>query len=573
MKYTYKNPLVIAVLTLALSSCSQQDTPTSGVKDNKPSIEGKAPAQFMLPTVVPQGKPIRSNWKGTTWRVLEGNIRHVRVGADEGTDQSRGDTSVYNELPLLCLKYGNQIELRLTPSYPGGVMDSVEMANRVCLTEFGEDWRMARVSDAKEDGTLEGIGQLDTRTRFWVNNDRASANPWNSDGVGEQVKLPSTTKVLGQIDRNALLSVNEDSIAMKTDSPLFSHLKKGDIIVSDATDMAPEGFIRKVQQFVSTGTGTVVNIITSDATLEDIVEDGDVLEEQSLSTADIDYSLSGEMIREMKAEEMTAQRTKSFKLFEYSKKPFCLYDHDNGRRFRCDSGSSSGLKSKVPRSNYVSISTKLDARADAYFGLRIKRFRIRNFNTGIKLNQKASVYVKGRGKYNWNKDKELDKWRIVFKPIRFWIGIVPVVIRPSMVPTMGTSGYVKASLDYKVTQIFKGKYGVSYKRGRGWKGVRKRKFTTKSKLYKAEAKAKAKAYIGLKVIMSLYARKAGYVALHGKAYGKGTAKFDAVERAYELCAYYGFTADAEARVPVISKKTWTKRVYKSGDKLIRCVHK
>lgn len=585
MKKFFVTSIALVLVTAVLSACNQSEAPRLNTSTGEEVDHKVAMAKHVKEVVVPAGKPVYPNWKGMTWRVLEQKDGLIRVGADQATNSVKGDTSVYAELPLLCVKSNQSVapqglalskhtnwlagELKLTPAYPGSILDSSETANRICVSEFGQGWHMANIPKGSEQiSEYYAKGKLDLNTRFWVNNNNQAANLWNTNSIEVEIKIPETTKVLGQIDRQNVISVQENSLTMKRNSPLITHLKIGDVIVSESAQAAPEGFLRKVISIQKTGEHIVIQ--TEIALLEEAVEDGELIAEKALSAEDIDFEQSGEMIRNMQSEGIEAQKTKKFKLFKYSKKPFCLYDHAGGRKFSCDGGGKNGLRNKVPQTNFVTIDTNLNARADAYVGLKIKRFKVRKFKAGVKVKENASIKVIGKGSYSWNANKDLNKWKIKFKTIKFRVGIIPIIIRPSLVPTLGTNGYIKSSLKYEVAQSFDGQYGVDYKRKRGWRGVNSSKFKFSNKISTASAKAEAKAYVGLKAILSIYAKKAGKVSLHGKAYGKAKADLKLKNRKYRVCTFYGFTADASARVRIISKKTWNKQVYNSGDKFIKC---
>lgn len=577
--------MALALVTSVLSACSHSDTPSSNTSINQETNYKFAVAKHIKEVVIPKGKPAYPNWKGMTWRVLEQKDGLIHVGADQATNSIKGDTSAYAELPLLCVKSNQSVapqglalnkhinwlagELKLTPAYPGSILDSEKTANRICVSEFGQGWHMANLPKGSEQiSEYYAQGKLNLNTRFWVNNNNQTANLWNTNSTEVETKIPETTKVLGQLDRQNIVSVQENLLTIKSNSPLMTHLRERDIIVSESAPAAPEGFLRKVISIQKNGEYT--NIQTEIALLEEAIENGELVGEKALSIADIDFEQSGEMIRAMHNEGMGIQKTKHFKLFDYSKNPFCLYNHADRRRFECDGGEKNGLRSKVPQTNFVTIDANLNAKANAYVGLKIKWFKVRNFNAGIEVNENASIKVLGKGKYSWDTNKDLNKWRIKFKTIKFRVGIVPVIIKPSLVPTLGTNGYIQSSLNYEVTQSFDGQYGVDYQRKRGWKGVKSSKFKFSSKFSTASAKAEAKAYVGLKAVLSIYAKKAGKVSLHGKAYGKAKANLKLKNRKYRVCTFYGFTADASARVRIISKKTWNKQVYNSGDKFIKC---
>lgn len=581
--------LPVLSLTLLLAACGTQSAPvpakapqTAGPALQKPADLAPAAGRARNLSTL----NVSEAWRGMTWRVLDAEGDVVRVGADEATNPYQGDTAATAELPLLCLNPDGRPapeglkldfyngwaggEVRLTPPVAGTALTSRAMADLLCATEFGQNWRMAEFHDGQADGQKGGWrfyanGTLNAENRFWVAIDDQNANPWNSDGVRPDAVVPETTRVLGAQDRSGLLKASEDGreLVFRSDSPLLASLKEGMVLASRPTEAAPAGLLGRVKAIEVQGETTTV--YTGEVTLEEVIQDGDLDAAVALDEGSIDYEKSGEMIRAQRAQSqgnLGAQR--DFRLFSFNKSPFCLYDHAQ-RDLSCDDGAAGGLRSRVPGTNYATFDGQLNAQADAFINVSIRWFSLRHFDAGVKLSQSARAIVEAKGSYSWNEAKDLTQWQVVFSPITFMIGPVPVVITPILVPTVGTNGQISATLRYEVSQTFNGRYGVEYNRGSGWSGISQHSANVNSQPATVNGTGHAHAYVGAKGILALYSASTSgpQVFVHAKPFAEADARAAVVagqSASFEICPAVGVRADAGVAFPLITSSTWQAQV-------------
>lgn len=167
------------------------------------NIYGKlAIAATFLPLLAAALPVAAADRHGMTWRVLEQQAGHVRVGADSQTEATRGDASIDQVWPMLCvLKDGRampggiklaagtgwvQGALQLTRPIAGHALIGREQADRICARAFGGGWRMAEFHDGGSGGAYWGEGRLPADTRFWVAIDGQPANPWDGAAASAQ---------------------------------------------------------------------------------------------------------------------------------------------------------------------------------------------------------------------------------------------------------------------------------------------------------------------------------------------------------------------------------------------------
>jgi hypothetical protein len=138
-----------------------------------------------------------NNVRGTTWTVLgqQDNPRGediVVVGADAQTDPYMGDTPLEVDLPILCLQPLAAPSRFITPDqvHPpinarvaaSGTKSGLQArwlsaSDSICQEQFGDEWRMARNTDAPDLNVLVAYGQITPQTRFWVAIDHKPTNP------------------------------------------------------------------------------------------------------------------------------------------------------------------------------------------------------------------------------------------------------------------------------------------------------------------------------------------------------------------------------------------------------------
>jgi hypothetical protein len=584
-------PLYIVGLTVLLSSCGNQSVPKSGVVSSTPTNLQRPGDLAPAKTGIKSNNVTNVNdaWRGMTWRLLDTRDGIVHVGADQATDPYRGDTSAASDLPILCLEQDGRPspeglatnfydgwasgQVKLTPPITGSALTSQRIADQVCAAEFGPQWRMAEFHDGQANGEPGGWrfyanGNINTDSRFWVAINDQNANPWNSDGVRTDTVIPDSTKVLSERDRAGLLQASEDgrTLLFRSDTPLLANLSAGMVVVSRPTDAAPGGLLGRVRAVLNNGETTTV--LTEDVPLEEVIQDGDLDAEIALDSGAIDYSRSGSMIQ---AQQSRLQAQRTFKLFSFSKTPFCLYDHQN-RDLDCDDGASTGLKGRVPSTNYATFDGNLNAQANAFINVKIRWFSLRHFDAGVELTESAKAILDAKGSYTWNVNKDLNQWKITFSPIVFFIGPVPVVITPILVPTVGTDGEITATLHYEVTQNFSGRYGTEYNKGNGWSGIKSHSSNFTQSPATANGTGRASAYVGVKGIMAFYSSSVNgpQVFAHAKPFAEVEAKASAVigqGAQIEACGYYGVRADVGVAFPLITSSTWQARVLDLRDQI------
>jgi hypothetical protein len=100
-------------------------------------------------------------------------------------------------------------------------------------------------------------------------------------------KLTASTKVMDEATAQNLTSISADGIVLTFNgiTPYLESLQPVDVIVSGVTEATPYGLLRKVTNV--TIDGSQVTVETTKATLEDAIEEGEIIINQKLTAADI----------------------------------------------------------------------------------------------------------------------------------------------------------------------------------------------------------------------------------------------------------------------------------------------
>ena len=101
-------------------------------------------------------------------------------------------------------------------------------------------------------------------------------------------KLTPGTKIMDEVTANNLISISEDGTVLTFTgvTPYLESLQPDDVMVSTfATDVTPYGLLRKVTNVVIDD--PQVTVETTDATVEDVLEEGEIIVNKALTAYDI----------------------------------------------------------------------------------------------------------------------------------------------------------------------------------------------------------------------------------------------------------------------------------------------
>jgi hypothetical protein len=278
--------------------------------------------------------------------------------------------------------------------------------------------------------------------------------------------IPATTKVMDASLQASLQSVSEDGtvLVFSATSPLLESLEAGDVLVSDSTEAAPYGLLRKVRTVRTEGGQVIVE--TEDAELIEAVHEGHVAFVRDLQAEDIRSSwlLPGVTLNEPRK----VGRAKHRLLTQPFLRPLSLsysIDTDFGTGGRVRVVGDASLEPKLEADLNISCNQKI-------FGACAEIPDL-NFMTRIGIVENVSLAVKGNAT-SFNKKIEIARHE--FKAIKFWIGPVPVVFVPILSVYLQGDGSLTSKVEYAIGQKLTLAAGFRYNSDTGFENISEASF-------------------------------------------------------------------------------------------------
>jgi len=250
----------------------------------------------------------------------------------------------------------------------------------------------------------------------------------------DQVKIPSTTKVISASDWNAnLVTVDSSDYTYTFNSGITGlyDLQAGDIIVSGVGG----GCLRKISA-ITTQNNQVI-ITTAFASLSETIEDGSFT---------LDYHL-------------TADKVRSIKIFDENLKLTPVYDKsvDNA-------AITYELSTFLDNNKLVEITATLTIDPTMSCSYEIKKFKVKKLAVQFQVDEEIEIAATLKLlDIEWEKEKKL--LSIKFAPITVMIGPVPVIITPEIEVVAGVSLEIASAITTSVTQELSFTVGMAYNNG------------------------------------------------------------------------------------------------------------
>jgi uncharacterized protein (TIGR02145 family) len=305
------------------------------------------------------------------------------------------------------------------------------------------------------------------------------------------VLIPSTTKPIDSTDySSSLLNISNDSLTFifRNDFNAKYTPAVNDILVITSG----EGLLRKITGIDSSAGGLVLT--TTQATLEDAIEEGTISLEQSLQTAQIsrvEFYYEGIEYKLNKGKDTN---------FEFPIN-ILLYDLDGNPNTTNDQVKLLG--------NFI-------FEANVLFQARISSFKLRNAKIGLKTVNSANLELLAN--LNYSIEKEMKLATVHFSPIYVQLGPLPVIIVIKLDIKAGGIGFANASLSVGLENNVSFEAGIGYVRGEGWNPYSK--FNNQFNYYPPvlTANAGARIYVKPEISIGVYGVLAGYA--NAEAYGE-----------------------------------------------------
>jgi len=303
--------------------------------------------------------------------------------------------------------------------------------------------------------------------------------------------VPPTTEPIEQATNQYLQSVSADGAELtfsQTTSELQT-LAPGDIIASNPTTAAPNGYLRKVTSVTNQGGSVVVD--TEPAVLEEAVQDGSVYIHNTLFPAQVDQS---KMLPGVK---MRPAANAAATTFYFEVNDVVLYDDD---------GNSS------TKDDQVKANGSIEFEMDYELYVNIQNFELRNLTFANQNTVEDTIEVLLECELA-SLENEAILASQTFTPLTVMIGTVPVVFVPRLDIVVGVDGSVKVGISTSVSHELSMRAGVAYVNPAGWRpiAVLTSQFTFIPPQPTLEASVKG--YFGVRFNLYLYGVAGPYVRI------------------------------------------------------------
>jgi hypothetical protein len=306
--------------------------------------------------------------------------------------------------------------------------------------------------------------------------------------------IPITTKVADANTRQALQSFDPQNGTMRFAqvTPRLATLQADDVLVSEPSSAAPDGYLRKVKAIRQEGAMVVLE--TTQANLTDAISEGSLRGSGDLQAADVRSARAlvpgvrvGVVLRS---------------------------DIDVGDGYRFYVGfdktvldiNEPNVKAKVR----VTGELKFNAGYNIGFDIRGPRLfpprlpSLEHFEAWVGFDQRAKLNISGDAVAKLDRELKVAEYR--FTPKCFTILVVPVCVVPTVYVFVGASGEVQLHFAYEATQSAQSKMGAVWDENTGWSNLDPKPTleTTINQQLSVSGSLKASAYLRADAALMLY---------------------------------------------------------------------
>jgi len=244
--------------------------------------------------------------------------------------------------------------------------------------------------------------------------------------------IPDTTKVIASSATE--ISADNSTFTFATTATDVTNLAVGNVMVGGVSAQSPNGFLRKVSSVNEINNQLVIS--TTQATLEDAIQDGTIELNQSLSPDDVNKAVATKGVT-LKAVGDT---------FSPSLDNVVIWDFDNNPNTTYDQIIANGS---------FTFSASID------FKVRIEWFHIEEARAVLSLDESAQLTISSNINFpTIDKTKRIATY--YFTPVIIPVGPVPVVVTPVLTVDVGINGQVEVSITTNITQTANLAVGLQY---------------------------------------------------------------------------------------------------------------
>jgi len=331
----------------------------------------------------------------------------------------------------------------------------------------------------------------------------AAPEPTPTPVPAGDVVIPDTTKVLTGTTILSLAAVSEDQslYTFSGTTAQLAALAPGDVIVGAGSELAPDGFLRRVESVSTEGDQVVVQ--TSQAKLAEAIETGSVSLSQELLPADVRGGYVQPGVELVSASMGQIDKHKEYN-WRVALEHVVLFDAD---------GKDSTTNDQIRADGSINFDMSMD------FVVRIVGADLREAHLIGSASEYADLRIGGNATLSKKYEKTVASY--VLNVICVPVGPVPVCITPNLSIKVGLDGSASVGIEAGVQQQVSLRAGLEYTKKSGWKpiGELTKEFEAYPPRFSANLDIQAWGQVNLGVlvygVVGADVGISGYLGLHG----------------------------------------------------------
>jgi len=300
--------------------------------------------------------------------------------------------------------------------------------------------------------------------------------------TSNELIVAEITKVIDEQTRTAITNIDTKDFTFRIngESDVIKNLKVGDILVDSASEMAPNGYLRKVTT-IEDSNGEII-IKTEQAKLWEAIPQASIRFNSGLLKRSMLKSVEfSDGVKFAEKSELGKPDNTEFEVF--------AFDFDK---------EVSGVK----LSGYSSLDMEFIFDFDWSFNFGLDLVEIDLFKTAIAIEQTSNIKVESDNGSTLSERVSIAK--LYFTPWTFSLGVVPIVLVPQVELFMEVDGSISAELSTWASENYSGEIGLQYSSDDGWEGIGKTEANLDYNPPILKAGANFSAYVGPEVKVLLY---------------------------------------------------------------------
>ena len=276
--------------------------------------------------------------------------------------------------------------------------------------------------------------------------------------------IPATTKVTDAATRAALTAYDRSTGTMRFSqlTPVLAALQPGDVVVSEPSDAAPDGYLRKVTAVRTEGTGLVLE--TTQAAITDAVSQGVLDARMDLTPAKVlrtEVLLPGVSVTTPAALIRPQDQVGVGENYAFNATFNHVFVPQAGPNVSGNITVDGSVSYNVGLGVYISVS------GPSFIPPRL--ISVGPVEAKVGFAQQASLHISGDVVGDLG-----DEFKFAtqyYEPLTFFIGPVPVVVVPRLDLYLSAGGRVEGKFDFRASESSVAQLGARYTLDDGWKNI------------------------------------------------------------------------------------------------------